>query len=116
MATRGSSKDLSIRHEDFIASVYNGRRSRSSGASDNDAGDVRCEHELIECKVTGGPTRPSKLPIFVQQMEKIAQEAYEEGRIPALAMRFYSPGSILADREGWIDLVVRRVDEDTCKS
>lgn len=116
MARRGTSKDLSVKHEDFIASAYGGRRSASSGAADNDAGDVRCEFELIECKVTGGPTRPSKLPVFVQQMEKIAEEAYEENRIPALALRYYSPGSILANREGWVDLVVRRVDEDTCRS
>lgn len=116
MARRGSSKDLSVRHEDHIASVYDGVRSKSSGAADNDAGDVRCEDTLFECKVTGGPTRPSKLPVFVQQMEKIAEEAYEESRHPALALRFYEPDSILANREGWIDLVVRRVDDDLCRS
>jgi hypothetical protein len=116
MAKRGSTKDLSVRQEDFIAATYGGKRSASSGAADNDAGDVRCDDTLFECKVTGGPTRPSKLPIFVQQMEKIAEEAYEESRHPALALRYYEPDSILANREGWIDLVVRRVDDDSCRS
>jgi len=75
MAKRGTSKDLSIRHEDHIAATYGGKRSASSGAADNDAGDVRCEDTLFECKVTGGPTRPSRLPVFVRHMEKIAEEA-----------------------------------------
>lgn len=116
MARRGSNKDLSIKQEDFIAAAYGGRRSRSSGAADNDAGDVRSKDTLFECKTTGGPTRPSTLPTFVRQMEKITEEAYEEGKIPALALRYYEPDSLLANREGWIDLVVRRVEEDLCRS
>jgi hypothetical protein len=111
MATRGSSKALSVDQEDFIARKYGGKRSLSSGASDTDAGDVRTDKYLIECKVTGRPTAPAKSTLL-KTFEKIAEEAYEEGREPLVALRFYNPDSILANSDGWVDLVVRRVGED----
>jgi hypothetical protein len=46
-------------------------------------------------------------------MEKIADEAWATGLEPALALRFYKPDSRLADSKGFIDLVVRRVADDT---
>lgn len=111
MATRGSSKALSVEQENWIAGLYGGRRSVSSGAADNDQGDVRAGHDLIECKVKGGPGRPAKSAL-VTTFEKIAEEAYSEGREPVLALRFYMPESFLADHQGWVDLVVRRAGED----
>lgn len=100
-ASRDSKKGLSVRHENFIAKLFGGRRSKSSGASVTDKGDVRTEHLLFECKMT-----ETKKPTYVKQFEKIAQEAYEDGRTPMLALRFYDPGSLLADANGWIDLVM----------
>lgn len=46
------------------------------------------------------------------EFEKIAKEAYAEGRTPALALRWYAPDSILADVDGWVDLMVRTVGDD----
>lgn len=112
MARRGSTKALSVEQEDFIAATYDGRRSRSSGAADNDAGDVRSADTLFECKMSGSPAHPVKLPTLIRQFEKIAIEAYEEGKEPALALRYYAPDSILANRQGYIDLMMRRVEED----
>jgi hypothetical protein len=90
-----------------------GKRSPSSGAADTDQGDVRADRLLIECKMTGGPnvilTKP--LPTFIQQLEKVAEEAYQEGRDPMLALRYYQPESILAGADGWIDVGVMLITD-----
>lgn len=105
MARRNSSKDLSERHENWIAKLFAGKRSRSSGAAVHEDGDVRCEDFLIECKMTGHPGKPpKKLPVFMQQFDKVAGEAWETGKTPMMAMRFYQPGHRLANAGGWIDV------------
>lgn len=108
MARRGTSKRLSVDHEEFIARVYGGRRSPSSGGAAHDYGDVRCPTQLVECKATMLEAKPKVLKEF----EKISVEAFAEGREPALALRYYEPTSILADVDGWVDLIVRRVADD----
>lgn len=112
MAKRGTSKRKSVDQENWIASRYNGVRSASSGAALVDQGDVRTSLELIECKCMGNPEKPIKRPGFAKDMEKITEEAWSEGRAPALAIRWYEPDSILADRDGWCDVIVRRVADD----
>ena len=113
MAERGSSKATSLKHEDYVADRYAGRRSPSSGASVVDKGDVRAKHHLIECKVKGSSKYPlSSVPTIVQQMEKAAEEAWAESLEPLLALRFYLPGHLLANSEGWVDLAVHILDED----
>lgn len=119
MAKRGTNKDLSVRHEERIAAYYGGKRSPSSGGADNDAGDVRVRAEgvLFECKYTGSPAKPLKRkPGLVTKMEKIADEAWAEGRDPALALRFYWPESPLADGSGHVDLSVRLTPDDAQRS
>lgn len=122
MAKRGSVKELSVTHEDFIAAKYGGKRSKSSGGDASDQGDVRTPELLFECKLTGGPGRfcnihdrydcDCRRPTIARQFEKVAVEAYSEGREPRLALRYYDPSSILADRSGWVDLVARLVKDD----
>lgn len=74
---------------------------------------MRTPSLLIECKMTGRPGKDLKpLPKFVQEFEKITEEAWSEGREPVLALRYFAPDSILADREGWVDLAVRRASDD----
>ena len=80
MAVRGSSKELSVRHENWVARFYGGVRSKSSGAADTDQGDVRTPTHLIECKMTGKPEKPARLPKFIKELEKVTEEAYSEGR------------------------------------
>lgn len=109
MARKGTSKDLSLRQEDWLAKLYGGRRSASSGAADNDQGDVRCKHILIEAKYSG------KVPRWVKDFLKVTHEAYAESKDPVLAFRFYEPGHLLADNDGYIDLVVRRAREDVMR-
>jgi hypothetical protein len=124
VAKKGSSKALSVDHEDHIAKSYRGRRSPSSGASDTDAGDVRTQYTLFECKLTGSPGKLCeeheridckdcmKTPTLVRHMEKVAHEAYAEERWPAVALRFYAPHSTLANPQGWVDMTVRMTHED----
>ncbi len=108
MARRGSKKELSDRHEKYIAKLFDGHQSASSGASRHDPGDVRTNALLIECKMTGNPgvavSKP--LPRFVQEFAKIADEAWQEGRAPMLALRYYQPKSRIAGADGWIDLTL----------
>lgn len=116
MAKPGTSKYLSVQHEDFIAKHYGGKRSKSSGAADNDQGDVRCPTLLIECKTTGSPGKPKKKKAkLVKDFEKIADEAWAEDRTPMMALRFFDPDSRLCDRYGWVDFSVRLVRDDQCE-
>lgn len=121
MAKRGSTKALSIEQEEHVAKLYGGRRSASSGASPTDLGDVRVEAEdtLFECKGTFGeltgknPCRST----LVTQFEKVADEAWQGGKEPAMALRFYMPDSPLADkRTGMVDLSVRLLRDDALRS
>lgn len=116
MANRGTSKRKSVEQEALVASVYNGTRSPSSGAAATDAGDVRTQFSLIECKCTGGPglSRQPAMPSFNQLMEwleKVAEEAWEEGKDPKLAFRFYQPTSRFAKSSGWVDIILYPLEE-----
>jgi hypothetical protein len=113
MAKRGTSKWYSVQQEEYVARCYDGKRSKSSGGAAHDCGDVRVAHGksrpgvLIECKYTMKP--PKKL---LDEFEKIAREAFPEGREPMLALRWYAPESILANHEGYVDLTMRTMDDD----
>lgn len=105
-AARDSKKGISKRHELWVANIFDGKRSASSGASMTDKGDVRTQTHLIECKVTEG-----RIPTMVKQFEKIAQEAYEDNLDPMLCLRFFYPESKLANKNGWVDLTVMRSED-----
>ncbi len=115
VSRRGSVKALSDEHEKYIERLYAGVQSPSSGAAITDAGDVRVKASglLIECKLTGTPgVLPKSKPKIVKEFEKIAQEAWAEGRDPVLCLRYYDPESPLANRKGWIDLSVKLTTDD----
>lgn len=114
MASRGSNKELSVRQEDFIAKLFDGRRSKTSGAAPTDPGDVRCDRLLIECKMQT-PTSQAKPPAWLKQFEKIAQEAWEHSLEPMMAFRWYVPDSPLAGPDGWVDLTVRMAVDDSVR-
>jgi len=113
MAARGTNKRRSVDQEERIAKVYNGRRSRSSGAAIHDSGDVVTMTELIECKTTGGPgEKKIPEPRFLKELGKVVEEARERGRVGSLALRFYLPDSYLSNRDGWVEVTVRRTPDD----
>lgn len=111
MARRGTSKRFSVEQEDFIASLYRGTRSPSSGAAESDAGDVRSERYLIECKVSGEPGKVKRKSTILQHLEAIWEEAVAEGREPVLCVREFQPDSPLANRDGWVDLSIVPSDD-----
>lgn len=113
MARRGTAKRKSQDQERHIARLYGGKPSPSSGAADTDAGDVRTEFALIECKVTGGPggeKRPS-LNKIIEWLEGATREAWEENKDGVVALRVYAPDSILSVN-GWLDLSIRPAWDD----
>lgn len=113
MAKKGSSKYFSVLQEERIARYYEGTRSASSGAQAHDQGDVRSAVDLIECKHRGSYDKPARsISVRLDDMEKIRDEAMSEGKWPALALSFYCPKSPLADRNGYVDLIVRHVLDD----
>lgn len=113
MARRGSTKWLSERQEERVAKRYNGKRSPSSGAAIADQGDVRTEAQLIECKHTGTLDKPAaSISIKLSDFEKIAGEAWAESRLPAMALSIYAPDSVLADNDGFVDLITRLQTDD----
>jgi hypothetical protein len=114
MAYVMTKKEISKQHEEWIAKQYDGQRSRSSGGSNTDKGDVRIAttKTLFECKATGCPGEASKYTTIIRHLEKIADEAWTEGKNPALAMRYFCPDSPLAGPDGWLDLTVRLTSDD----
>lgn len=105
-------KELSRQHEEFIAKVYSGIRSRSSGAAVSDKGDVRADNQMIECKMTGEPGGIAKRSSLLSVMEKAADEAWSENKEPVVCLRLWNPISPLANVEGWVDLTVRLTSDD----
>lgn len=107
-------KEVSRQHEEWVAKTYNGVRSKSSGGSVTDKGDVRVASTdtIFECKATGEPGGKSKYTTAIRHLEKVADEAYAEGRTPALALRYFCPDSPLAGVDGWLDLTVRLTKDD----
>lgn len=60
--------------------------------------------------------KPAKsYSLKLSELEKIADEAWAEGLDPAIAIRIYNPDSVLADKDGNVDLIVRRVQDDVVR-
>lgn len=60
-------------------------------------------------------TRKPPPAAWVQHFEKVTQEAWEEGKDPMLALRYYAPDSPLADSNGWIDFTVMRARDQAVR-
>jgi len=113
MAVKGTTKRRSVDQENRIASLYGGKRSPSSGAAINDSGDVITTEELIECKTTGGPGQKKIAePKFLKELGKVVEEARERGRVGSIMLQYYLPDSYLSNRDGWVEVTVRRTADD----
>ena len=117
MALRGSSKWFADRLERKVAVRYEGIKSPSSGAAASDQGDVRVglpiEGWLIECKHRGSFDKPaSSVSVKLNELEKIADEAWSENRNPMMVLSMYAPDSVLADSEGCVLVTVRLTSYD----
>ena len=93
-------------HENYIARMYKGKRSPSSGASWVDRGDVRFEIETYNYTAECKTTEKKSFSIKKETWNKIVEEAQEQGRRPCMFIRF-------EDESGkMIDLVVRSIHDD----
>jgi hypothetical protein len=115
---KATTKGRSLEQEDFIAKQYGGKRSPSSGGAATDRGDVRARNQLIECKYIGFRNdAPAKsFSIKVEDLEKIADEAWHEGREPVMAIRIRHPDSPLANHTGYIDITIRLTRDDVYRN
>lgn len=74
---------------------------------------MRTDTLLIECKHTGTFDKPAKsISIKLADVEKIADEAWSEGKTPVLALGIYAPDSVLSDADGTVNLIVRLEVDD----
>lgn len=102
--------------EEHVTKIYNGRRSRSSGANRFDKGDVSYDVNvhvderqgyvvsfLAECKTTEAKSFSLKKATW----DKIVEEAHEQGKRPSMFIRFRDP-----DTGRYTDLVVRDLNDD----
>lgn len=113
MAGRGTAKARADAHEIWIAHKYDGTRTKNSGAGVGEKGDVRTQYTLIECKCAGSPgEKPIRKPALIRELEKITNEAHSAGKDPVLALRYFLPDSPLANRDGWVDVAIRSVEDD----
>jgi hypothetical protein len=116
-ARTGTNKDRSIRHEQLIATLYGGNRTSNSGAHIADLGDVRVKQGdresqfLFECKTTGSPGKPAK-SVLLNQFTKVAEEAAQEGRQPAMSLQFFAPDNPLAANDGYVTFTLRLSTDD----
>ena len=137
MAKRDTSKRRSVDQENWVASQYNGKVSPSSGGAVTDRGDVRTERQLIECKYIGlkkvtvttewneekrgfdleTVEKPSKsIRIDIEDLEKICDEAWHEGREPVMQIQVKNPESPLANDKGLINITVRMTSDDVYRN
>jgi Holliday junction resolvase len=94
------------KHENYIAKMYNGRRSPSSGASWADRGDVRFDISDFQFTAECKTTEKKSFSIKKETWDKIVEEAQEQNRRPCMFIRF-------EDETGrMIDLVVRSIHDD----
>jgi hypothetical protein len=104
-------------HEKWIAKHFGGTQTKGSGNTVGHKGDVKIatDSELVECKAQE-PTEKPRKPRIVKELEKVADEAYEEGLDPVLAHRYFCPSSPLARVDGYVDVVIRLAKDDARRS
>lgn len=104
-------KQWSIDHENHVAMMLGGQRTKNSGATDSQKGDVdRVSIPdldlLVECKFTGAIGLPAKsISVKLDDLEKITDEAYMDGCQPMLAIRITNEDSPIANARGHVDWV-----------
>lgn len=89
---RATRKDMSVQHEDDVATILGGYRESRSGADPHRPGDVYIAggfHRklLIECKCTEGDSIRFTRTVW----EKIEDEAATRGASPAVCLRLRDP-------------------------
>ena len=107
MASDPTTRDLSDRHEAYLAELFGGRRSRGSGNQTGSPLDVRMDpNHRFAFGFEGKSTRGKSLSVPLSMIDKLNEQAH--GLRPALALRWYRPDNLLVPLH---DLVAVRADD-----
>lgn len=103
MAKDPSTRAMSDRHEDFLAELFDGRKTRGSGSHWRDQMDGKNDqHEQAHALAWDGKaTRAQSASVSRATWIKACEQAH--GSIPMVALRFYGPLRALHSE---LDLVV----------
>jgi hypothetical protein len=91
-----TTRALSDKHEDDIASLFGGRRTRGSGNQFRDQLDVRMtpgRHTPFAFGFDGKATRGRSLSVSLDGWQKLIDQAHDLR--PAMPLRFYAPDNTL---------------------
>lgn len=87
-------------HEDYIAAVLRGRRTRASGSQWFDQGDVRNNHdEPFAFCADGKSTKGKSITVTLAMIAKVREQA--QGERPALPLRWYGNDNLDQVLEDW---------------
>lgn len=96
MARKPTTRDLSDKHEVYLAELLGGRRTRGSGNQFVDQMDGKNDrHEQSHALAWDGKATQGKSVGVTREMWSKAVEQ-SHGLVPAIALRFYGPGYGLA--------------------
>ena len=103
-----TTRDLSDKHEIYLAELLDGRRSKGSGNQFNDPMDGRNDrHEQAHALAWDGKATQGKSVGITREMwAKAVEQAH--GLIPTLALRFYGSGYGLKPE---LDLITIQADD-----
>lgn len=87
-------------HEDYIARVLDGRRTRASGSQWFDQGDVRNNHDLpFAFCADGKSTKGKQIAVTLAMIEKLREQA--QGERPVMPLRWYGNDNLDEVLEDW---------------
>lgn len=89
-----STRDLSDRHEEFLATLIMGRRTPGSGNGFANQMDVRndARRDAYAFAMDGKATEGKSITIKLTDWEKAIEQSHDE--IPAMALRWYLDGTL----------------------
>lgn len=108
MVRKPSTRDLSDRHEDYLAELLGGRKTKGSGSHWRDQMDGKNDqHEQPHPLAWDGKaTQAQSCGVSRAMWVKACEQAH--GLTPMLALRFYAQGYVLRSE---LDLVVLNADD-----
>lgn len=107
MATKGTTRAMSERHESFLAQLFGGRLTRNSGAG-ADKTDGRHDRSTTDERCwawDGKATMARSISVTRDAWEKLEDQAHPD--IPMMPIRFYDNDRL----EGSLDLVVVHAED-----
>lgn len=108
MASDPTTRDLSDKHEDWLAELLGGRKTRGSGSTFADQMDGKNDrHETAHALAWDGKaTRGKSVGVSREMWEKAVDQSH--GLTTVLALRWYSPGNALRPE---LDLIAMEAND-----